>query len=67
MVKSSPAGISCGTACAGPFVLNSMVTLAAASANGAKFTGWSGACTGTGSCVVTITAAKSVTAAFTKP
>jgi hypothetical protein len=44
-----------------------MVTLAAASANGAKFTGWSGACTGTGSCVVTITAAKSVTAAFTKP
>jgi uncharacterized repeat protein (TIGR02543 family) len=33
---------------------------------GWSFTGWSGACTGTGSCVVTMDASKSVTASFTQ-
>jgi hypothetical protein len=43
------------------------VTLTATASAGSTFTGWSGACTGTGSCVVTMSAAKSVTATFTVP
>ena len=41
------------------------VTLTAAPAFGSEFTGWSGSgCSGTGSCVVAMSAAKDVTAAF---
>src|SRR5205823_11441025 len=43
------------------------VTLTATPANGHTFAGWSGACTGTGSCVVTMSAAQSVTATFDLP
>ncbi len=38
--------------------------LAASPAAGSVFAGWSGACTGTGTCTVAMTAARSVTAAF---
>lgn len=42
------------------------VTLTAtANAAGAYFTGWSGACAGTGGCTITMDAAKNVTARFT--
>jgi Divergent InlB B-repeat domain len=65
-VTSSPAGISCGTTCSASFASGSSVTLTAAPASGSSFTGWSGACSGTAtSCVVTMNAAQSVTAAFT--
>jgi hypothetical protein len=73
-VTSSPAGITCNQACAttsGMFNYNTMVTLTAAAATSplsadSTFTGWSGGgCSGTGSCTVTVTAATSVTAAFT--
>ena len=69
-VASSPAGISCGngkTACAWPYKQNQRVTLTAAvKAGESLFAGWAGACTNTrGPCVVTMTAAKSVTATFT--
>jgi uncharacterized repeat protein (TIGR02543 family) len=48
-----------------PFALNRAVTLVAIPFNGAKFTGWSGDCTGTApTCTVTMTAAKTVTATF---
>jgi len=40
------------------------VTLTAVPAAGSLFGGWSGACSGTGSCVVSMTAARSVTATF---
>jgi beta-lactam-binding protein with PASTA domain len=40
------------------------VTLAASPASGSSFTGWTGACSGTGTCTVTMDAAKSVTATF---
>jgi hypothetical protein len=44
---------------------NSTITLTVAADTGSIFTGWSGACTGTGDCVVTLDAAKAVTATFT--
>lgn len=40
------------------------VTLSATPGSGFTFTGWSGACAGTGNCEVTMTSAKSVTATF---
>jgi uncharacterized repeat protein (TIGR02543 family) len=40
------------------------VTLSATPASGFTFTGWSGACAGTGACEVTMDEAKSVTATF---
>jgi hypothetical protein len=64
-VTSSPAGISCGADCSEAYVSGTVVTLTAAAASGSSFSGWSGACTGTGSCQVTMNAAKSVTATFT--
>jgi hypothetical protein len=42
-----------------------MVTVTPSADTGSTFTGWSGACTGSGSCVVTMDATKSVTATFT--
>ena len=58
-------GINCGTDCSEPYLSGAVVTLAATSANGYYFSGWSGPCTGTGNiCTVTMSAAKSVTAAF---
>ena len=63
-VTSSPAGINCGATCSASFNLGTNVTLTATPATGSTFTGWSGACTGTGSCAVTMTAAQSVTATF---
>ncbi|MDC4223902.1 MAG: PA14 domain-containing protein [Candidatus Manganitrophus sp.] len=64
-VTSNPAGIHCPTDCSEPYTINTTVTLTAAAGADSDFTGWSGACTGTGSCAVTIDAAKSVTATFT--
>jgi hypothetical protein len=66
VVTSSPAGINCGTDCSEPFVYGTAVTLTAAPATGATFSGWSGGgCSGTGACTVTVTAATTVTATFT--
>jgi predicted carbohydrate-binding protein with CBM5 and CBM33 domain len=63
-VTSTPAGISCGSTCAASFNSGTTVTLTAAAASGSTFAGWSGACTGTGSCTTTLTAAQTVTATF---
>jgi len=65
-VTSSPAGIICGADCAEVYDASTVVTLTAAPASGSTFTGWSGGgCSGTGACVVTMTAATSVSATFT--
>jgi len=66
-VTSSPAAINCGATCSAMLSLGTVVTLTAAPSAGSAFTGWSGACSGTGSCVVTMDAAKSVTATFGLP
>jgi uncharacterized repeat protein (TIGR02543 family) len=63
-VSSVPAGIDCGTACAPSFLQGELVTLTATAASGSSFAGWTGDCTGTGACVVTMDAAKNVTATF---
>ncbi|HQY47984.1 MAG TPA: Ig-like domain repeat protein, partial [Usitatibacteraceae bacterium] len=64
-VTSAPAGIDCGAACSASFDAGTLVTLTATAATGSTFTGWSGACTGTGACQVTMDGAKVVSAAFT--
>ena len=53
-----------GGACAASYSEGTKVTLAAIPASGSTFTGWSGACSGTGSCEVTISADTTVGAAF---
>ena len=64
-VTSTPAGISCGTACGAAFDDGAQVTLHATPASGSAFSGWSGGgCSGTGDCVLTMDADRSVTATF---
>jgi endoglucanase len=63
-VTSSPAGINCGTTCSASFTSGASVTLTPAAASGSTFAGWTGACTGTGACTVSMTAARAVTATF---
>ena len=64
-VTSAPAGINCPGTCSSNFAPGTVVTLTAAAAAGSTFAGWSGGgCSGTGTCVVTINAATSVTAQF---
>jgi hypothetical protein len=64
-ISSNPPGISCGTTCSASFNYNTAVTLTAAASTGSTFTGWGGACSGTGTCMVTMDAAKSVATTFT--
>jgi len=63
-VTSSPAGINCGTTCSASFKSGSSVTLTATPAAGSTFVGWSGACGGTASCVMTLIDNTSATATF---
>lgn len=63
-ITSSPAGISCPGACSHVYASGTNVTLSAKPAAGSAFGGWSGACTGTTGCTVTMSAARSVTATF---
>ena len=63
-VTSNPAGIDCGVTCDASFTQGTVVTLTASADSNSIFVGWSGACSGTGDCVVTMTAAQNVTATF---
>jgi uncharacterized protein (TIGR03437 family) len=62
-VSSSPAGTSCGSGCLS-FAAGTVVTLTATPNTGSTFAGWSGACAGTGTCILTMTDNKTVTATF---
>ncbi|MEI6415206.1 MAG: DUF1566 domain-containing protein, partial [Pseudomonadota bacterium] len=59
-VKSLPAGIDCGSTCSTSFSSGTSVTLTATPATGT----FSGGCSGTGSCTLTMNANKSVTVTF---
>src|SRR3984893_2693141 len=63
-VRSSPAGISCPTICSASFNAGTVVKLSPVAATGSFFRSWSGACSGTGSCTLTMNAARSATATF---
>ncbi|MGA9897112.1 MAG: choice-of-anchor D domain-containing protein [Terriglobales bacterium] len=64
-VTSNPAGISCPTTtCSANFSAGTSVTLTAAPNVGSTFVGWGGACSGAGSCTVTMNANQSVSATF---
>lgn len=63
-VTSNPAGINCGGDCDGAFARGTTVTLNASPASDSVFSGWAGACSGKGTCSVTMDEARSVTAGF---
>jgi hypothetical protein len=64
-VTSSPAGIDCGTTCSKYYDAGTKVTLTATPGSHSTFDAWGGACTGTGTCQVTMSQIRSVTARFT--
>lgn len=66
-VHSVPAGIACtaGNTCSATFTNNESVTLHASSDSVSIFDGWVNGCTGTGDCVLTMDADKTVGAGFT--
>jgi hypothetical protein len=63
-VKSLTAGIDCGTVCSYPVFGGSAVSLRATPDAGSVFTGWSGGCSGTADCTVTVASSITVTANF---
>ena len=63
-VTSSPAGINCGADCGENYTSGTAVSLTPTPTAGSVFVGWSGACTGAGSCQVTMSGARSVGASF---
>lgn len=64
-ITSNPAGIDCRTSCNTSFAAGATVTLIASpDDSGSTFSGWSGACSGSGNCAITMSANESVTAAF---
>jgi hypothetical protein len=66
-VTSVPPGIDCGSDCSQVYLDGTEVTLTAVEGVGSTFEGWSGACTGTGTCILTINADTQVTASFSTP
>lgn len=65
-VTVTPGGIAFNTSYTGQFDGNSLLILTPSAAEYSVFSGWSGACTGTGDCSLTMDSDKSVTAAFEK-
>jgi hypothetical protein len=66
-VASSAAGIDCGSTCSHIYHDGATATLTATPSGTSTFTGWSGACSGTGPCVVSISEIRTVTATFAAP
>ncbi|MFA6309965.1 MAG: fibronectin type III domain-containing protein [Sterolibacterium sp.] len=64
-VASNPGGINCTQTCGASFYSGVSATLTATPSAGSSFAGWSGDCTGTGTCTVVMSAPRAVTASFT--
>ena len=64
-VTSVPGGIACPSACSAPFASGTIVALTATpNAATSTFAGWSGGCSGSGPCLVTMPVAQTITASF---
>jgi PKD repeat protein len=63
-VTSSPSGIDCPGDCSEGYASGSGVVLTATAEENWRFSGWSGACSGTGSCLLTMDSDQEVTATF---
>ncbi len=66
-VTSTDGFINCPGTCSHLYAANSQVTLNATPASGWAFSGWTGPCSGVGSCKVTMTQSLFVTAVFIEP
>jgi alpha-tubulin suppressor-like RCC1 family protein len=64
-ISSSPTGIDCGSTCSAIFSDGTQVTLSALPVSGSTFQEWSGDCGGTGSCTLSMSETRDVTARFT--
>jgi len=64
-VYGSHGNIECGSRCSANYTAGTRVTLTAMADDGYIFSGWGGACSGTGYCNVTMNAAQNVTVTFT--
>jgi len=64
MISSSPSGINCGQTCSATFSSGTQVALTASPMANSFFAGWSGACSGSGVCNVTLMQNTSVKATF---
>lgn len=60
-------GIDCGTTCAQPYESGTAISLTATPSAGSVFSGWSGDCSGSGACALTMNANHAVTATFGVP
>ena len=65
-VSSTDSFLNCPSACVHYYPNNTPVTLNATPQSGWTFTGWSGDCSGTGPCNITMSQLRSVTANFTQ-
>lgn len=63
-VTANTGAINCGSTCQGSYKAGTQVTLSATPSSGSIFSGWSGACSGTASCILSLNADTSVTATF---
>ena len=63
-VTSSPEGINCGPDCDEVYYSGIVIRLIAIPYTGSSFSGWSGGCSGTGQCILTINTDTIVTATF---
>jgi hypothetical protein len=70
-VTSNPAGINCqfpqGGACQAYFAKGTSVQLTSNPGSGSVFDGWTGGCSGTGSCTVTMNSDQNIGGSFTGP
>jgi hypothetical protein len=63
-VSSAPGGVACPARCSSSFKADSSVRLRPKPAAGFRFVSWTGACRGTGACVVKMSQNRSVKATF---
>jgi hypothetical protein len=63
-VRSASPALECKSQCTQSIAANAQVQLTAVADAGSTFTGWQGACSGTGDCTVTLDADRDVTALF---